>query len=403
MSMLILYQKKRAAIDWSFLSSLPSYLTYARASSGTYFGVDGLLKTAADNEPRFEYDPVTHEPLGLLLEQQITNSLPRSQDITAWGQTGSPTRTNNESGAPDGSDTWNRFTRTTTSPSYISRSVIKSAASTPAVLSFYAKKGSVGNYVAARIQGAYPNRVDTVFNLDAGTTGSITIGGSGFSGTSSGIKHIGNGVYRCWVAISTSDTKDTFYIALSANSTGSTQVDATDTAADSNAYFWGMQVELNSMRPSSYIPTIDTPVTRAADSLSTTNISWFNATQGAVVVQFIIPNQIQTASQLADMGSYQICNIQANLKAGTYSPALYTTNTYPINSIGKAGFSYNSSSRALCLNGGVVASSIAAPTFGNTLCLGHTSTVSQHLNGYLRAFKYYNRALSSSELQRITI
>jgi hypothetical protein len=51
----------------------PSY-TFTRNSSGTYVGDDGLIKTAAINEPRFEFDPVTGEFKGLLIEEQRTNS-----------------------------------------------------------------------------------------------------------------------------------------------------------------------------------------------------------------------------------------------------------------------------------------------------------------------------------------
>jgi hypothetical protein len=49
----------------------PSY-TFTRNSSGTYVGDDGLIKTAAINEPRFEFDPVTGEFKGLLIEERKT-------------------------------------------------------------------------------------------------------------------------------------------------------------------------------------------------------------------------------------------------------------------------------------------------------------------------------------------
>lgn len=47
--------------------------TTARNSIGTYFDIDGNIQTAAANTPRFTYDPITHEPRGLLIEGQRRN------------------------------------------------------------------------------------------------------------------------------------------------------------------------------------------------------------------------------------------------------------------------------------------------------------------------------------------
>jgi hypothetical protein len=49
-------------------------ITFARNSVGTYFNKDGVLQTAAANIPRFTYDPVIKQPLGLLIEEQRINS-----------------------------------------------------------------------------------------------------------------------------------------------------------------------------------------------------------------------------------------------------------------------------------------------------------------------------------------
>lgn len=69
--------------------SLPGNVTFTRASGGTYFGSDGLLKTAANNEPRFDHNPLTGVPRGLLVEGQRTNLLLWNRDLTnaAWMKT----------------------------------------------------------------------------------------------------------------------------------------------------------------------------------------------------------------------------------------------------------------------------------------------------------------------------
>ena len=49
--------------------------SFTRASIATFVNSKGLIETAPVNTPRFDYDPVTLAPKGLLLEEAITNIL----------------------------------------------------------------------------------------------------------------------------------------------------------------------------------------------------------------------------------------------------------------------------------------------------------------------------------------
>lgn len=74
-------------------------LNFERASVATYYDANGVLQTAAIDEPRLDHDPVTLEPLGLLIEEGRTNIIlnsdsPVDQSVTlaagqytlsAWG------------------------------------------------------------------------------------------------------------------------------------------------------------------------------------------------------------------------------------------------------------------------------------------------------------------------------
>jgi len=71
-----------------FSGNVTDILKVTRASKATYFDADGVLQTADNDEPRFDHDPVTGEPLGLLIERQATNLLRWSEDLTnaAWSK-----------------------------------------------------------------------------------------------------------------------------------------------------------------------------------------------------------------------------------------------------------------------------------------------------------------------------
>jgi hypothetical protein len=65
----------RPSLDLRFAlaKKLDPRITFTRGSTGTYFGSDGLMRTAGVNEPRFDHDPITGQSLGLLIEESRTN------------------------------------------------------------------------------------------------------------------------------------------------------------------------------------------------------------------------------------------------------------------------------------------------------------------------------------------
>lgn len=67
----------------SLTSQLPDGVTFSRSSIGTYFDQNGVLRTAAVDEPRFDHDPATGEARGLLIEEARTNVLFPSEPTQA--------------------------------------------------------------------------------------------------------------------------------------------------------------------------------------------------------------------------------------------------------------------------------------------------------------------------------
>jgi hypothetical protein len=50
-------------------------ITFTRASTGTFVDSDGVIRSAGNDVPRFEHNPLTGECLGLLVEEQRVNSI----------------------------------------------------------------------------------------------------------------------------------------------------------------------------------------------------------------------------------------------------------------------------------------------------------------------------------------
>ena len=61
--------------------SFNDVLSFSRASTATYFDSSGVLQTAAIDEPRRNHDPLTGEPLGVLIEPARTNLALHSSDL----------------------------------------------------------------------------------------------------------------------------------------------------------------------------------------------------------------------------------------------------------------------------------------------------------------------------------
>jgi hypothetical protein len=62
-------------LNFARAAQLDPRVTFTRASSGTRTNSAGTLVSMTNNQPRFDYNPTTLESLGLLIEEQRTNSI----------------------------------------------------------------------------------------------------------------------------------------------------------------------------------------------------------------------------------------------------------------------------------------------------------------------------------------
>ena len=230
-----------------------------------------VLRTAAANVARFDHNPVTGESLGLLIEEQRTNLLLRSQEfISPWAiQTAKVV--NNAAVAPDGSQTAallvaNLGYSYNSNTALVLSQFITLTGGTTYTWSIYAKAAGVGSLA---IRNNWTGGI-TIYNL----TDELTTANKQF---------IGNGWYRCFVTYTPSSTSTNGFSWRPFVSGGTAD-------GYSGIYVWGAQVEAGAF-PTSYIKTEASQVTRSADAASMTGAnfsSWFNPAEGTVYSEFAL-------------------------------------------------------------------------------------------------------------------
>lgn len=252
-----------------------SLVTFTRASTGTYVGSDGLIKTAAVNEARFDHNPSTGESLGLLVEEARTNLLTYSEqfDNAAWVKSNS-TVTANAGAAPNGTATADLLYPNS---SGTIRSIYQSVAGQTSGASYtnvvYAKSSGIRYICLSSVRGTSARAA--WFDLQTGAVGTVA------GGVTASIQNAGSGWYRCSVTDTSSSTTIYFGDLFLTSADNSTSVTANGT---DGVLLWGAQLEAGAF-PTSYIPTTTATVTRSADVASITGANfsgWYNQSEGTM-------------------------------------------------------------------------------------------------------------------------
>lgn len=203
--------------------------------------------------PRFDYDPVTLAPKGLLVEEQRTNLFTYSQDFTnaAWGGDGT-TKTTGLAGGLDGTASVAEFSKTFAGSHYPRNSATNMAANTTYTISMWLWH-----------TGTAP--ADVKFTYYSGTwnlSPSFTV--------------------------TTTPTRFTWTVTTGATAPTLGTGLYLSFGADGGAIrVWGAQLEAGSFA-TSYIPTVASQVTRTADVATITGANFsqfYNQSEGTWVVE----------------------------------------------------------------------------------------------------------------------
>ncbi len=228
-----------AFFDALSASALPSWLTLARASGGTYFDAAPIMQTAGINAARFDHT-LTGSALGLLVEPSQTNGLLYATDFSnaAWA-TNNATKTANYATAPDGSSAAAR---------------VNMASGTQAGTNFQQTLSGAG------LGASQTNVVSGFVKSNTGASQSFALK----------LTHAAVADYFSPnLTATTSFQRFSFSQAFGAAGTGVRGGIASASGGQAaDLVVWGLQIELSASFPSSFIATAGSSATRSADVVS---------------------------------------------------------------------------------------------------------------------------------------
>lgn len=269
-------------------------ITFNRASTGTFIGSNGVIQTAASGVPRFDYNPVTGESLGLLIEEARTNGIIDSTISPSYwnseparifesGITGIFSQSYSFTGTYAGGESGRIYAGGGAGTVYTNQ-----------IVSVFLK---LKTYISGSVGIVFRNGTsgqNTSFELQGGTAPIAYSNGPDWGDV--GYQNLGNGWYR-------------FYARWKGGNTTVTRIHSSplnDWPIGTSFYINGFQAETG-LLPSSHIPTFGTSVTRSADICNIIS----PLTPSTVFGQFIATNQgIQgvasvnnnTVNELYDVG-----------------------------------------------------------------------------------------------------
>jgi hypothetical protein len=409
------------SINFARSQRLDPRITFTRTTTGTRVGPDGYIEVIPADQPRFDFDPVTGECLGLLIEEIRTNSINNNTMVGALvGTPGTPPTswgigTNNaelthsivgvgvESGISyidvrvSGTVTASRSCDILMQSPFISASNGQTWTH-----SVYLRQvgGSQTNITDIRIQGNVYSDTAYIttpwFQMVPVTTESL----------------ITQRRIATATLVGETITRVGPFIKITTASSG---------VVDFTLRIGMPQLELGSFA-TSVIPTEGSTVTRTTDNarIEGKNFTdFYNPSEGTLYTSHIQKNSTDTTKNwgifsisnasltsfirlFAGAGSASVFNI---LSSGSGSSVYTTTNgSFVQNNIMRAVCSYSSSSAVRILNNNALTedTSVVLPSDLNNIIIGGGGAGLSSLNGTISQLTYYPVRLSNQVLQNLT-
>jgi hypothetical protein len=385
--------------------------TVARNSTATYLGADGLIKTAAIDEPRIEFN-LDGSYKGLLVEPQRTNLVFYSEefDDAYWTKQNGAVTANTQV-APDGTTTADTLTSdggsVTADKSCIRRQNVVAADGNIYSRSIFLKKGNTRYGWISALNVSFVNNRCIIFDFDDEVvTFQNTI--EGFA-----VEKFEDGWYRLSIAvIANSDLARNFSAGMTKSPTTFADHDSGDFI-----HIWGAQFETGSVA-TSYIPTVAAAATRNADVISKTGVSGFiGQSQGTLYAEINVDKLLGIQSRYifnisdgtADNRIYLAFSgassniLRARVWSGGVLQATIDTTTISTLGIRKLAIGYANNDVVFYMNGVQIGTDNSASIPAcSQVNLGSSQGNLAQLNDRIRAAAIYTTRLSNTELASLT-
>jgi hypothetical protein len=370
--------------------TLDPRITFTRGSTATYFNNTGTMQTAATNVPRWDYNPSTLALMGMLIEEGRTNICLQSGALATWSTYNNvvvaPVVTAAQTIAPDGTLTGTRL-------DYPAVSGTNAASVLQQVLTFSAASYSFSVYLRGSAGGEHVYLGLNVNGFISSSRITLTTQWQRFVVTATAVAGAAG------LSIGT-DLRDSNQAATSAQT----------------IYAWGGQVEQGAFA-TSYIPTTAAAVTRAVEVMSLTDAALFLGANGKTIQVEGLAVQNMPAGQdgywvdLHDSGSTNVLQLITPPSSSGIRTVVYQSPTTYVNgadvaltrpTVFKAALA-NSTVWNSAINGSLAPGSGGASAIGTgAYTVLHMGSGSTAVGGYIRRVRFWQRALSSFELQSVT-
>jgi hypothetical protein len=194
---------------------------------------------------------------------------------------------------------------------------------------------------------------------------------------------------------------------------------ATAQSGTSGIFIWGAQTELGAFA-TSYIPTVASTVTRAADiaTMTGTNFSsWYNQSEGTIVAQASTQRTTGAAVRVLGIddgttdnrhsfsfdGTSPSTTFNAVTIVGAVPQASFALLVTPL-AVSKLAYAYKTNDFAASVNGGAVSTDTSGTVPSGLIAMRIGSLVGgiQQLNGHLSSITYYPSRLTNAQLQALS-
>lgn len=385
-------------------SSFAALLTFTRSTLGWCWNATGAYSQVAINQPRFDYDPITHALKGLLIEEARTNILQQSGALenAYWGKN-SMSVTVSATPAPIAGEFLRLLTSTANGLSSLTKPV--SFAAGLHTESFFVKAGSVTT-CALRFFDAGGEAARATFDLLNG----VITASSGAVFYDATITLVGDGLYRITLTANyTSRGLSGVAVYLYANNSSGSVVGDSILA-------WGAQLESGGFA-TSHIPTVASQITRAADGANVNNLApWYNAAEGTLFAEVLAPDNTPQSgiasravtlleSATSYMSLYRTSapgNGGADVVVAGASQFNPYTNLIAPSSLSRMALAIKANDSANSVNGSVSATDTNV-VLANPVSLNIGQRVPNAFwNGHIKRVRYYPRRLTNTELMSLT-